>query len=494
MKEFENYDGLGLAELVRSGEISAVELLDASIERVERRNSTINAVNFKLYDMARQRIAAGLPEGPFHGVPFLVKDLGAQFAGFPHSKGCRALLDHVSATDSELARRFIATGLVPFGKTNAPEFGLTGVTEPELHGPTRTPWDTARSAGGSSGGSAAAVSAGFAPIASAGDGGGSIRIPASCCGIFGLKPSRGRTPCGPAAEGWQGAVVEHILSRSVRDCAVMLDAVQGSDPGAPFAISPPERPYVDEIEREPGPLRVAFNTASPVGTPVENECLAAVEHVAHLLTDLGHHVEQATPEYDGLSLARGYFILYFGEVAAELAELSRILERPVKRDDVEATTWTLGLLGHVFSAYEFAEARQRWNDFARAMGRFHQDFDLYLTPTLAELPPPIGATKPSLVDRLLMQTVNYLGAGRLLKATGIVEKLAIESMSRMPFTQLANMTGQPAMNLPMFWTPDDLPVGVQFVAANGREDQLFQLAAQLERAQPWIQRRPPNLG
>ena len=490
MNEYSHYDGLGLAALIADGEISESELLEVAIARAEAVNPKINAINYPLYEHARTLLKKGLPSGPFHGVPFLIKDLGSPFIDLPYSKGCEALKGNIAQQDSEMARRYLATGVVPFGKTNTPEFGLMGITEPKAFGPTRSPWDLQRTPGGSSGGSAAAVAAGITPIATAGDGGGSIRIPASCCGLFGLKPSRGRNPLGPSGEGWQGAVVEHTLSRSVRDSAAMLDATQGSELHAPFVIKPPEQSYLGLIEQDPIPLRIGFNVESPVGQTVADECVAAVQSTASLLSDLGHRVEALKQPYDGIALAKAYFIMYFGEVAAEVDTLAATLGRSVNKNDIELTTQTLSLLGHAFSAKEFAVARKYWHELALAMGELHQHYDLYLTPTIAVLPPQIGAGDPKPTEALLMKIVNALGAGGLLKRLGVVDKLAHESMAKMPFTQVANMTGQPAMSVPLYWTQDNLPVGVQFIAPNGREDVLFQLAAQLERARPWMGRRP----
>lgn len=490
MNDYENFDGLGLAGLVKKGEVSAAELLDVALGRADKLNPKINAIIHEVHDYAKNLIADGLPAGPFEGVPFLLKDMGSPFIGLPHSKGCRALKNHVSQLDSEMARRLLKTGVVPFGKTNAPEFGLMGVTEPQAFGPCRSPWDLQRTPGGSSGGSAAAVAAGITPLATASDGGGSIRIPASCCGIFGLKPSRGRNPLGPAGEGWQGAVVEHIVSRSVRDSAAMLDATNGNDLCAPFQIKPPSTSYLSLLHSEPKSLRIGYNIESPVGQTVDKACVEAVEKTVKLLEELGHQVALAKPDYDGLELARAYFTLYFGEVAAELVELEKQLGRRIVRGDVEITTQTLGLLGHAFSAQEFSTARKYWHRLTVSMAQFHEQYDLYLTPTIAVLPPKIGENEPSALETKVMAIFNALRAGRLLKAMGVVEKLAAESMSKMPFTQIANMTGQPAMSVPLYWTADDIPVGSQFIAPNGREDLLFQLAGQLERTSPWFDKRP----
>lgn len=490
-KTIGNYDATGLAELVARGEVTPSELVEAVVRGIERVNPRLNAVTIPMFAEARATARGPLPDGPFRGVPILVKDLISTYAGAPFTKGCKALKHYVADSDSELMKRYKAAGVIVVGKTNTPEFGLMGVTEPEAFGPTRNPWHPDRTSGGSSGGSGAAVAAGIVPMATGGDGGGSIRIPASCCGIFGLKPSRGRTPNGPAGQLWQGATVLHVLSRSVRDSAAMLDATQGADEGAPYAIRPPDRRYAAEIRTDPLPLRMAFSTASPVGGRVDPECVAAVENAAALLGDLGHRVEERTPDYDGMTLARSYLTMYFGEVAAEIDNLRPLLGRRPTPADVETVTWTLGLLGRSFTACEFVRALQYWNVVSRAMGRFHREYDVYITPTTAVPPPRIGETAPGPAERLVMRIANALKLGRALRASGIVDRLARESLAKMPFTQLANLTGQPAMSVPLHWTADGLPCGVQFIAPPGDEATLFRLAAQLERAAPWFDRTPP---
>jgi amidase len=380
---------------------------------------------------------------------------------------------------------------VNLGKTNTPEFGLVAYTEPELFGPTLNPWDLALTPGGSSGGSAAAVAAGMVPLAGAGDGGGSIRIPASYCGLFGLKPSRGRTPTGPDfGELWQGAVVEHVLTRTVRDSAAMLDATAGADVGAPFAIAPPERPYGDEVGREPRRLRIAFNLRAPLGTPVHPENEKAVLQTALLLQGLGHDVEEAAPELDGKALARSFLSMLYAEVAADLKDVGAVLGRAVRPQDVETATWTLGLLGRVEPAATLAAARRLWGRAARTMGRFHQTYDLYMTPTTAQPPARIGELKPKEYEIQALRTVNRLGLAGWLSRSGIIERIAIQNMARTPFTQLANITGQPAMSVPLHWTRAGLPCGVHFMAPCGDEATLFRLAAQLERVRPWFHLRP----
>lgn len=491
-KEYNQYDGLGLAELVRKKEVSSVELCEEAIGRIEQVNPKLNAVITPMFDLARKAAQEPLPDGPFTGVPFLLKDLLASFAGVPLTSGCKACKNFIPDHDSELVRRFKQSGVVILGKTNTPEFGLVAYTEPELHGATRNPWGLDHTPGGSSGGSAAAVAGGMVPLASGGDGGGSIRIPSSCCGIFGLKPSRGRTPTGPDyGEIWQGAAVEHVLNRSVRDSAAMLDATCGQDIGAPYLIAQPRRPYMEEIEREPDRLKIAFNTQSPLDTTVHPEYIAAATETARMLEKLGHHVEEARPDIDGMALATSYLSMYFGEVAADIDELKLVLGRKAKPGDVETATWTLGILGRATSAASFVNAKREWGKASRAMSRFHETYDLYLTPTMAHPPIKIGALQPKPVERVALKIVNTLGLGRLLKLSGIIDKLAVDNLSKTPFTLLANFTGQPAMSVPLHWTSDGLPCGMHFMAPFGDEATLFRLATQLEKEKPWFDKRAP---
>ena len=494
-KEYDRYDGLGMAELVRKKEVSPAELCEEAVRRIEKLNPRLNAVITPMFDLARNDIERGLPEGPFTGVPFLLKDLVAAYAGVPLTGGSRAYRNYIPDEDCELVKRFKKAGVVIMGKTNCPEFGLMGITEPELYGPTRNPWNTDHTPGGSSGGSAAAVASGMVPIASGGDGGGSIRIPSSCCALFGLKPTRGRNPTGPDHGAiWQGAVVEHVISRSVRDSAAMLDATCGADAGAPYIIPLPERPYTEETTRDPGSLKIAFNTRSPLDTEVHPENARAVEETARLLEGLGHTVVEDRPAIDGKALASSYLAMYMGEIAADIEELELILGRKAKRGDVEALTWTLGLLGRAYSAGYFVEQMREWGMAARTMGRFHEMYDLYLTPTTASPPVRIGELKPKPAERALLAVVNSMGLGKVLKLSGIVDTLAVQSLSKTPFTQLANFTGQPAMSVPLHWTDEGLPCGVHFIGRFGDEATLFRLAAQLEQAQPWFDRRPPVVG
>ena len=490
-QEYDHYDALGLAGLVREKEISPTELCNEAIERIEKLNPALNAVICRMYDQTQDCIRKGLPQGPFTGVPFLIKDLVSACKGVPMTKGSKAFRNYIPDFDSEMMMRFKKSGVMILGKTNTPEFGLMGITEPELHGPTRNPWNLERTPGGSSGGSAAAVASSMVPMASGGDGGGSIRIPAAYCGLFGLKPSRGRIPTGPEfGQIWQGACTEHVITRSVRDCAAMLDAVCGPAAGEQYSLPKPLNPFLDELDRDPGSLRIGYTVLSPLKTEVHPDCRAAVEHSVRLLEGLGHTVEEEEPPLDGLAVARSYFMMYFGEIAADIMELKQVLGRKAVPEDMEGPTWSLGLLGNAYSAGEFVESLRQWNRAARAMASFHQKYDLFLTPTTASPPVRIGELKVSGIEEVLMKITNKFGLGRLMRMSGIPDRIAVETLAKTPFTQLANITGQPAMSVPLYWNRDNLPLGVQFIAPSGEEAVLFRLASQLEKAQPWFDRMP----
>lgn len=482
--DYLQYDATALADLIRRGEVSAGEVLEAAIDRAETVNPGINAICQPTYERARTQAVA--TDGPFAGVPMLLKDLGQEQAGLPCTYGSRGFLNTLISEDSEYVRRAAAAGLVFIGRTATPEFGLKGVTESELWGPSRNPWDRERTPGGSSGGSGAAVAAGIVPVAGANDGGGSIRIPAALNGLFGLKPSRGRVPVGPlAGENWTGASIDHVVTRTVRDSAGMLDVLAGAAPGDPFEIPAPPQPWAELMQQAPRPLRIGLFTESPYGGGVHPDCVTAVREAGQLLESLGHHVEEAGPRYDGQALARCYLGLYFGEVSALM---SKALEQGASEDDFELDTRLLAMLGRSFPLPEYVRMRQQWNDFSRALGQFFGSFDLYLCPTVAQPPARIGelATPPAM--RMVSKLVLKARAGGLLHRTGMVDQLAMDSLARTPFTQLANLTGTPAMSVPLAWSADGLPVGVQFGAAHGQEALLLQLAAQLEEASPWYGR------
>lgn len=484
--DYKEHDGLGLADLVKRKEVHPIELVEEAIRLTDSLNPKMNAVINKMYGQAR--IAAGQQlTGPFAGVPMFLKDISQEIAGEPITAGSMAFLKYRAKEDSEYARRLRQAGLVFLGQTNVPEFALVAVTEPAHYGPTRNPWNLDHTPGGSSGGSAAAVASGMVPIAGANDGGGSIRIPAAYCGLFGLKPTRGRTPVGPNyGRAWQGASAEHVLSRSVRDSAAMLDALHGHEKAGAFSAQPFEGSYLSTASTPLGKkLRIAFSVKSPIGTKVDADCREGVLKTVRLLESMGHQIEEVEAPVDGHKIATSYLTMYFGETAALLTSLEEVLGRKATASDVEPTTWLLGLLGKATSAEEFVLSLREWDKAALMMETFHETYDFYITPTTAHPPAKIGELEPSPSEKFLISTVGKLGLGSILKKAGIVDQIAQKNLARTPFTQLANLTGQPAMSLPLHQTKGGLPVGVQVMAARGREDLLFQLAGELEQSEIW---------
>ena len=475
--ELADLDATAQASLVREREVAPADLVDAAIAAIERINPTLNAIIIETFDKARaQARSRDLPDGPFRGVPYAIKDLICTTAGDPFHAGMRLLKERrwTASADTFLAAKLRAAGFLFLGRTNAPELGPVPTTEPEAYGPTRNPWDLTRSAGGSSGGSAAAVAARLVPAAHGNDGGGSIRIPASECGVFGLKPSRGRLSLGPThGDIWSGLVVEHALTRSVRDSAAILDATCGAMPGDPYAAPAADRPYGDEIGADPVRLRIGIMTEAPgASLPVDPECVAAVEDAARLLESLGHEVEIAHPAaIDDLEFMRWMGLMVASSTAWDLKAWSQRIGTAITAADVEPTTWALAELGNALRAADYIETVAWMHGYTRRMAEWWAaGFDLLLTPTLAEPPPRLGEFTPPPEDPL-----HAIG-----RATPLIIYTA-------PF----NVTGQPAMSLPLWWSADGLPIGVQLAAAYGREDVLFRLAAQLEAARPWATRRPP---
>ena len=496
--EYVSQDGTSLSGLLRAGEVTALELIDVAIERLEIVNPLVNAVVYRMDEQARAAVVGSAPSGVFAGVPFVAKDLQSNFAGHPTSLGSRLVANHVREADTELVRRLRATGVSVLGKTNLPEFGLLPYTEPELWGPCRNPWSLDRTPGGSSGGSAASVAAGIVPIAGGGDGAGSIRIPASCCGLFGLKPTRGRVPPGPVrGEPWHGAVVEHVLTRSVRDSAAMLDATHGPEPGAPYRIAPPARPFAREPEEDPGRLRIAWTNEPILGNAVHADCAQAVAEAVALLEELGHEVAERSPRVDGPAFARAYLNMMAGEVGADLEDAQRVLGRKPRRGELEPLTRALALVSGAISARELADSLRALESCGRAVAGFFTDWDILVTPTLAEPPPKLGALPPSRMEQLQLRLLGLIGSGRLIKVAGLIDRMAEGAFDFTPWTPVFNFSGQPAMSVPLHWNADGLPVGVHFVARVGDEATLLRLAGQLERARPWFKRlarlEPPQM-
>lgn len=468
-KEYEDYDALGLAGLVKKGDTTPMELLEAAIERVEDRNPNLNAVVMPMYDEARRLIQAGLPQGPFAGVPFLLKDLGQFYKGFATTYGSRLYRDFVPDHHTTLVERYLKAGLVVFGKTNTPEFGITVTTEPDLYGPCHNPWNPERTSGGSSGGAAVAVASGMLPAAHASDGGGSIRIPASCCGLFGLKPTRGRIPAGPdTGEGWGGMSSDHVITRSVRDSAAFLDAAAGPSTGDPY-WAPPAGPFLEEVGRPPGSLRIAFTTTAPSGIAVHSECIAAVNSAVQLCSELGHTLEEAYPTYDADEFQRAAVAIIDANTNLMLAERAKSLDREVQADEVEYITWRSAASGKKIPAADYVRAVQTIHRTGRQVARFFERYDVLLSPVLLQPPVPLGFldTRSRDVRAYVTNLFSFFG-----------------------FTSLFNGTGQPSMSVPLYWTRDNLPVGLLFSGRFGEEALLLRLAAQLEQSRPWWQRRP----
>ena len=489
--EYIGLDATGLAELVRSRAVTAIELLELALERVSMLNPELNAVVRLMEDDARAAAEHADLTSVFAGVPFLAKDFHSRFAGHPTSGGSRLTAHLVADHDTELVKRLRSTGVSVFGKTNLPEFGLLPFSESELWGPCRNPWDGERTPGGSSGGSAAAVAAGIVPMAGGGDGGGSIRIPSSCCGLFGLKPTRGRIPTGPdEGQMWRGASVEHVLTRSVRDSAAMLDATHGADPGAPYEIALPDRPFADEVGRDPGRLRIAWTTNPTLGASVHPDCVAAVEEAVALLGDMGHELVQDEPRIDGKAFARAFLLMIAGEVGADLTDAEAALGRKARRSDLEPATWALGLLSKALSAKEFGSALRLLEREGRSVGAFFTDYDMLLTPTLATPPARIGELAPSAAELLQLRVLGAIGSGRLIKAVGLLDEAAKDAFDFTPWTPVYNITGQPAMSVPLHRNAAGLPIGIHFVARFGAEASLLRLAGQLETARPWFEELP----
>ena len=468
--EYEQYDALGLADLVRRRQVTPEDLLEAAIERVEKRNPLVNAVTMKLYDHGRKAIAEGLPDGPFGGVPFLMKDLTSPVAGVRMTRGSQFFADTPpSAADSEHVKRLKKAGLVIFGRTNTCELGLSLTCEPRLHGPTRNPWNPAHISGGSSGGAAAAVAARMLPIAHASDGFGSIRAPAACCGLVGLKPTRSRNTFAPfAGEGLGGVSTEHAVALSIRDSAALLDATRGAGAGDPYVAAPPSRPYLQEAGTQPGRLKIAWTAAAPNGAKVSAECLQLLAQTVQLCADLGHVVEERDPEVERAAIVPTFLTLASANTVVNLAS-HPTAGRPAREGEVERITWLTAKMGEAISAADYVRATQTAHRIGRQMAAFHSEWDVLLTPGLSS-----PAVKLGWLDMMMDDVDEYWR--RVFDFS--------------PFTVWFNLTGQPGLMLPLGQSTGGLPLAVQLVGRFGDEATLIRLGAQLEAARPWFGRRP----
>lgn len=490
--DYGKYDGLGLAELVRKKQVSPAELVEEAIHRIETHNTKLNAVVLPLYERAREKANGKLPEGPFTGVPFMIKDLHATLQGIPTSHGNKLWRHRPATITTELVKRWENSGVIVVGKTNTPEFGLTPYTESDTLGPAHNPWDVSRTPGGSSGGSGAAVAARMVPIASGGDGGGSIRIPSSACGIFGLKPTRGRTPTGPIiGESWNGFDIEHVLTRSVRDSAAMLDATKGPDVGAPYVI-PDAGPFLQEIDKSPGKLKIAFSVKSMLGKHVHADCIKGVEETVELLTRLGHTVAEDAPTINGEEYSLRFLTIVAAQMRAEMEEAAQAAGKKVSLDDFDITTFGTGLFGTILKASDYLNAMRYLQRVSREIGRFFENYDVLLTPVLNQPPVKIGVLKPSTAEQTQLKLIARTGQTWILDVMGIIKPLAAQTFEFIPWTPVFNVTGQPAMSVPLYWNDEGLPIGMHFVGKWGDEATLFRLAGQLEKEKPWFDKVPPG--
>jgi amidase len=484
--DYDRYDALGLAELVRAKKIAAEELLDEAIARVERVNPELNALVCERFDEAREDARRGLPDGPFCGVPFLMKDLGPELAGSVMTSGSRYFAAYVPTHDDEYVIRTKRAGLNIFGKTNTPEFGLAPVTEPALFGPCRNPWDTARTTGGSSGGSGALVAAGVVPMAHGNDMGGSIRIPASCNGLFGLKPSRGRTPTIGGAVG--DANADLGLTRSVRDSAALLDAVR-LDRGVLYDAPPFDGSYLQQTGLDPKPLRVAVVRGAMLGKEIAPECRAAADRAAELCERLGHSVQIAEPQsIDYGAVAQAILMIFASNIGWKMHAANPLRGKRLKAGDLEPATWAMLVISEVLSANDLTTAVSVQRDLARAFDAFHDRYDVMLMPTVAAPPVRIGALALTKSEVSQIEVLARLRSGPLIRKAA--DEIAKTLFDWIPYTPIFNLTGAPAMSVPLHWSADGLPIGVMFAARLGDDATLYRLAAQLERAQPWAGRRP----
>ncbi len=461
-------DATAIAQKIRSGECSAKEVLEITVNKITKFNPSLNAIITPLYDQALEAIEAGLPEGPFSGVPFVIKDLVVSVAGVPSTAASKLMINNIPAVDSEIVARHRRAGLVIVGKTNSSEFGLATATEPDLFGPTKNPWNPNHSPGGSSGGSAAAVAAGIVPIGHATDGGGSIRIPAACCGLFGLKPTKARITAGPeGGEPLAGMAMQHCVSWSVRDSAALLDATAGPLPGDPYYPPPPNGTYLDASKTDPGRLKIAFSTTAPNGAAIHDESAKATRHMAALCESLGHEVAEDSPKFDIETVQNGFLLVFQANTMANIMRMNG--GKLPKEGMIEPLSMAVAERGMAMSATQYIHAIQSLHRETRNIAKFYEQYDLWLTPTLATPAPLTGYFRSDETD---------------------VDKWLEQILGFSPFTFLCNVTGQPAMTIPSGLTKDNLPVGSHFAAPYGAEEMLFALAGQLERASPWNDQRP----
>ena len=484
-----DHDATALADLVRRGDTTPSELVDSALAAIDRVDPSLNAVVHRMDDSARNAAAGPLPDGPFRGVPLVVKDLDGFTAGVPYTMGSRFLEGFVPDHDAELIARLRRAGFVILAKTNCPELGILGTTEPEWRGPTHNPWNLAHTPGGSSGGSAALVAARAVPVGHGGDGGGSIRIPASACGLFGLKTTRGLLPLGPhVGEGWGGYVVPGVLTRSVRDTAAVYDALRGPAAGDPYSGPTLQRPLTEELSLPPGRLRIGVCSASLFGRHTHADCAAGLLATTSLLTELGHEVVEARPDFDRDALVFAYLVQVAASVAIEVEDAGRWVKKEPTAAGFEPATWFLKQLGDQLTAADLQRSRDHVQAAGRTLGTFFQGVDVLLTPTMAHPPIRLGETALKSVEKFGLGVLRSVPVKAVMMK--LLRDLADQSLERSPNTQLFNQTGLPAMSVPLHTSASGLPIGMQFATGYGGDGLLIRLAAQLEAARPWISRKP----
>jgi len=483
---YEDFDALGLAELVRTGEVSSLELLHEARARLDVVNPHLNAVICLMDNLANTLAGKVNANAPFCGVPFLVKDLMLPFANYPLSNGSRAMKGFIPHADSPMANRILQAGLVVFGKTNTSELGASSLTAPTAFGETKNPWNPALNAGGSSGGSSAAVAARVVPMAYSSDGGGSIRLPASYCGIFGYKPSRGLNRFEDFSKSWGGAVVSHVSTISVRDSAAYMDVVTGNTDVGYVASNPPPQSYLYSTGRVPPRLKIGLIVRSPVGLPVHTECIAAAQAAAKHCEKLGHHVEEIPAwGFDGIELMRAFLTVVFRYTARDVADMARLIGQEKSNMKIELNTRFMATVGRGIVDERVTCALAIWKRAAKSMADLHQSYDVVITPTVATPPLTANALDPSALERFVMRLMISTGLGKSLYSDKFLDAVIEKSLYQTPFTPIANMTGQPAMSVPLYWDCHNLPHGAHFMAAEGNDRVLFQLAGQLEGEYPW---------
>ena len=487
--EYRQLDGTEIALQIAKGNLNGGEVLECAISRAKEVNPKINAIVTPYYEQARSYMQSGLPSGPLTGVPMLLKDLVGELKGYVTGNGTAACKYEVAKRTSTLYKRYSGLGMVFLGKTNTPEFGLLATTEPAANGPSLNPWDLSKSTGGSSGGSAAAVAAGIVPLASAGDGGGSIRIPASCCGLFGLKPTRGIVPSGPYAELWDGAVSEHVITRSVRDSRAVLAGTVGSDSYSHVSQSINWKTLAELFEYNHRKLRIGFTTQSFYGGDVHKDCVDAVEHSVELLLKLGHTVDKVELEIDADKLISCYSDIYAAHVNADVSELMTIYGKKFVRDNIEPLTYFIYATGKRFNAGSFVSSKRRWSELSHYMDEWHDAYDILLSPTIAVPPYAIGEMGGTALEESILKFANRTNLSSIVSSR-FLYALSKPQLLKVPFTQLANLTGQPAMSVPLYWNKDGLPIGTQFVGRRLSDALLLGLAEDLEKLEPWFNKTP----